>query len=138
MLQVILSVGIKIGAIDLDLQAYFRRFDSEFLRHSVCPRDKSSPIWATFTKFAQNMHVEILLAGIENGVIDFDLQGHLAISTSKAVFKLLLYTDLHQPRAVTSPKCAVVQIPHIIFVPLLTFTSAVCKSQFEIRYIYYD
>ena len=36
------------------------------------------------------MHLGILLAGIENGGIDLDHQGHLAISTQKTEFNVAL------------------------------------------------
>ena len=37
------------------------------LGNLACPHDNSSQIWARITKFAPNMHPEILWAGIENG-----------------------------------------------------------------------
>ena len=54
------------------------------------------------------MHLGILSAGIENGGIDPDLQGHVAISTKKRHSTLLLYTDLGRPRGITNPKHALV------------------------------
>ena len=57
---------------------------------------------------AANMHLEILSAVVENeGVIDLDLQGHLAISVQETAFNIL-YTDLGLPRGVTHPKCVLV------------------------------
>ena len=68
------------------------------LNHQIC------------TKYV-NMHLGILLAGIENGVIDHDFQGHLVISThdlKKWHLTSLLYTNLGRTRGVTRTKRALV------------------------------
>ena len=54
--------------------------------------------------FSRKRHGPVV---IENGVIDLDLQGHLAISTQnsrKWHSTSLLYTDLGQPNGVTRSK----------------------------------
>ena len=59
------------------------------------------------------MHICIISAGIEMGVIDLGLQGYLAISTQnfkKRYSTSLLYSDLGRPKGVTRPKLALVQI----------------------------
>ena len=48
----------------------FRSFWPFWLRilgNSACPCNNSSQIWAGITKFAPNMHLGMLLSGIENG-----------------------------------------------------------------------
>ena len=44
----------------------FWQFWFRILVNLACLRDDSSQIWARITKFAPNMHLEILLAGVEN------------------------------------------------------------------------
>ena len=57
---------LKMEVIDLDLPGNFWPFWLRILGNSVCPLDSSSRIWASITKFAQNMHPGILSTGIEN------------------------------------------------------------------------
>ena len=50
---------------------------------------------------------------LKMGVINLDVQGHLAISTQNSKKRhstLLLDTDLGQPRGVARPKCALVAV----------------------------
>ena len=54
--------------------------------------DNSSQIWSGITKFAPNMHHEILSANIENEVIDHDLQSQLRHFDSKVVEIWLFHT----------------------------------------------
>ena len=49
-----------------------------FVNFIFCTRH-SSQIWAGITKFAPNMHPGIISAGIENRVINLDLQGNLGL-----------------------------------------------------------
>ena len=53
-----------------------------------CPHDNLLWVWTRIAKVAPNMHLRNLSAGIENGVIDFDLQGHLALSTQETAFNV--------------------------------------------------
>ena len=75
------------------------------------------------------MHLGILAAGIENGVIDDDLEGYLAILTQnsrKWHIKLLLDTDLGLSRflfytSVSMCSCGIFVYYHIIMFLLLCF-----------------
>ena len=52
------------------------------------------------------MHLEILRMVLNTGVVDFDIQGHLAISNQDSKKRLstsLLYTDLGQQSGITHP-----------------------------------
>ena len=70
----------KMGVNDLDLQGNFGHFDSRIMGNLACPHDNLKWIWVKITKFAC-MHLGIFSTGTGNKVIDFDLQGHLAIWT---------------------------------------------------------
>ena len=63
----ILSAGIENGGHWLRPSRSFWPFWLIILGNLACQCDNSSHIWATITKFAQNMHSGILSADIENG-----------------------------------------------------------------------
>ena len=69
------------------------------------------------------MHVVILLAGVENGVIDLDLQDYLAISTQnlkKRRSPPLLYAEIGRPRSYTSHRALVVLLCRFTMDRLMT------------------
>ena len=75
------------------------------LGNLACPRDKLYWIWAKINKFAPNMHLGILSAGIESK------WGSLSLAIwncKKRRSTSFLYTDLGRPRGVTRPKRALV------------------------------
>ena len=69
----ILPAGIENGGHWPWPSRSFWPFWLRILGNSVRPHDNSSQIWPRITKFAPNLHLRILSAGIEN------VQGHLAI-----------------------------------------------------------
>ena len=76
-----------------------RSFWLWILRNFACPCNNLQWIWSRITQFAPNMHLVLRFSWLvlNMGVIDLDLQGHLAISSqdSKKQHSMsLLYTDL--------------------------------------------
>ena len=76
--------------IDLELQGHFGHFDSEFQEFRLVPA-------VTFNGFELESPIlnQICILGFSQlaskmGGIDFDLQGHLAISTHKTAFNVAL------------------------------------------------
>ena len=78
----------KMEVIDLDLQGHFGHFDLLW-------------IWARITKFAPNVHLGILSAGIENGGLIFKVIW--SFHPKKQLSASLLYSDLGRPRGITHP-----------------------------------
>ena len=118
MLHDILSIGVENRGIDLD-QGYFGHFNSEFLGvwlgHAITCNgfELESPNlqWICILRFYWLV--------LNTGVIDLDLQGHLAISSQdskKQHSPSLFYTDLGQPRGVTRPNILLL----IITLPMTT------------------
>ena len=77
----------------------------------ACPHDNLNG----FELESPNLHQICILKFsqlvLKMGVIDIDLQGHLAIiSTKETTFDMLFYTDLGRPKGVTCPKRALVYV----------------------------
>ena len=99
----------KIKVIDLALQCHLGNFDSKLYEiwlvwYITCNEFKLESLnlyQVCILRFPQLV--------LKIGVIDLDLQGHLAILTQNSKKQhptLLFYTDVGWPRGVTRPKCA--------------------------------
>ena len=102
-----LSVGIENGVHWSWPSRSFWPFWLRIIGNSDCSCDNSSQILARITKFAPNMHLGILKVVLKMGVINLDLQGHLAISTQETAFNVaLVYWSRLAKGCYTSQTCS--------------------------------
>ena len=105
---------IKVFDFDLDLQGQFYYFNSKFWEIQSVHAITRNGLKLESSK----LHHQICILGfsqlvLKMGVIDLDLQGHLAIliqNSRKQYSTFLLYTDLGQPRGVTRPNVLLFKI----------------------------